>query len=163
MRLLSVLGLIIFSACSGTGNTPDGGSDSVATMHNNIRDTIVTGRMPVRLNGCYQMTMKEDTADLKITLRDSTVTGNLEYRLKEKDRNSGTLAGVLREGFIYADYTFQSEGVTSVREVAFKIEGDTLLPGFGDIREAGGKVVFTNRSALQYQHESPFIRITCAP
>ncbi len=160
MRGLSFLVLLVFSACSGEPNTAQG-VDSSATIHNNITDTLITDNKPVQLNGCYQMTMKEDTATLRLNLQDSTVTGDLEYHLKEKDRNTGTLAGVIRDGFIYAEYTFQSEGLTSVREVAFKIEGDTLVPGFGDIKEVGQKVVFTDKASLQYQHESPFLKITC--
>ena len=160
MRGLHFLVLVVFSACSGDSNAPQS-MDSSATIHNNITDTLITDNKPVQLNGCYQMTMKEDTANLRLSLQDSTVTGNLEYHLKEKDRNTGTLAGVIRDGFIYADYTFQSEGVTSVREVAFKIEGDSLVPGFGDIKEVDRKVVFTDKASLQYQHESPFLKITC--
>lgn len=62
---------------------------------------------------------------------------------------------------IYADYSFQSEGTTSVREVIFKISGDTLIQAFGDLIEKKGKIVFKDTNNLQYINSSPFIKASC--
>jgi len=131
-------------------------------MHTtNAADTLITDNNPVVLKGCYQMTLKGDTATMKIDLLDSTVTGYLDYHFKEKDLNSGTLKGVIRDRYIYADYTFRSEGISSIREVIFKVEGNTLVPGFGDIVEKDKKIIFTNKDAIQFQYETPFLKVSC--
>jgi len=163
MRLPVVLVALFFTAaCTNSANEPTGSADSNATIHNNLEDTIVTSAKPVQLSGCYKMIMKRDTAKMEITLRDSTVTGTLDYLFYEKDKSRGTIKGVIRNEMLFADYTFASEGTTSVREVVFKIEGDTLIPGFGDLTEKENKLVFTNRQALQFQPANPFLKVSCA-
>ncbi len=161
--LFLILSSAFISCNENSTSTGNNKIDSTGDMtHSTATDTLVTNNKPVMLSGCYEMVMKNDTATLNITLKDSTITGNLQYHFQEKDSNSGTLKGVIRDSYIYADYTFQSEGATSVREVVFKIEGDTLIPAFGDITEQGGKFVFTNKNALQYQPETPFLKVACS-
>lgn len=159
VRILPLL-FLLFAGCS---NPPasDAPSAGDASVHSNADDTLTTGNTPVMLTGCYEMILKQDTATLHINLRDSTITGSLAYHFKEKDQNTGSLKGVVRDRYIYADYTFASEGTTSVREVVFRIEGATLVPGFGDITESGNKIVFVDKNAIQYQNEHPFIKVSC--
>jgi hypothetical protein len=156
---------LVLCACGNNNtaadSTPQDTALSSQTIHTNVTDTIVTGAKPVNLNGCYQMTLKRDTASLQLTMQDSTVTGTLQYHWYERDANDGTLQGVLRNDTIYADYTFRSEGMTSVREVVFKIQDDTLVEGFGELTEQQGKVVFRDRSKLQFQNAYPFIKVAC--
>jgi hypothetical protein len=147
--------------CNSNQQNTDAGAES-QTNHNNPTDTIVTTEKPVQLSGCYEMLMKRDTATLKIDLADSTVTGQLDYHFFEKDSNSGTIKGVVRNGYIYAEYHFMSEGTTSVREVVFKIVDDTLIQGFGDLKEQNGRLIFTDKNTLQYQHATPFLKVPCA-
>lgn len=145
--------------CNSPGDDPAAAGE---TVHANAADTIVTGAKAVPLSGCYQMTLKRDTATLQLELQDSTVTGTLEYRWFEKDWNKGTLHGVLRQDRIHADYTFRSEGITSVREVVFQIAEDgSLVEGFGDLVQKEGKLVFADKQALQYQVNHPFLPIPC--
>jgi hypothetical protein len=145
--------------CHPSGTGSDAAGESV---HAGATDTVVTGRKAVRLGGCYQMILKRDTATLELDLKDSTVTGTLQYRWFEKDRNEGTLRGILREDAIHADYSFQSEGGTTVREVVFRIgEDGSLQEGFGDLVPRQGKLVFADKQALQYQVSHPFLSIPC--
>lgn len=151
------MGILLLMAC---GNTLDNASTTGETPHAGSNDTIVTTK-PVMLTGCYQMTMKNDSAWLNLAVNDTVVTGDLKYNLYEKDSNIGSITGVVRDSMIYADYTFQSEGMTSVREVIFKISGDTLIQAFGDLSEKNGKIVFVNKNELQYINTSPFIKGSC--
>jgi len=155
--ILLIVSILLLVAC---GNTPKDISTTGETTHANTNDTIVT-TTPIVLAGCYQMTMKNDSAWLDLTVNDTIVTGKLKYNLYEKDSNTGTINGVVRDNMIYADYTFQSEGITSIREVIFKISGDTLIQAFGDLAEKNGKVVFTDKNNLQYINTSPFIKGNC--
>lgn len=132
-----------------------------SSVHNNATDTITTAAAPIILAGCYQMTLKRDSATLDLSIQDTTVTGRLNYIFFEKDQNHGTIKGVLRNDVIYADYTFESEGKTSVREVIFKVSGDTLIPAYGDLTQKDNKVIFVNKEALQYNDLHPFIKVAC--
>ena len=155
---------VIMCACNnstGSNSTSNDTAQSSQTIHNNIKDTVVTGTKPMVLNGCYQMTLKKDTAKLNLIVKDSTVTGDLNYNFYEKDRNMGTLNGVLRNDIIYADYTFRSEGMTSVREVALKIKDSVLLQGYGPMEERNGKMVFQNKEKLKFQTAHPFVKVIC--
>ncbi|HVE62079.1 MAG TPA: hypothetical protein VNA26_09675 [Chitinophagaceae bacterium] len=156
-KILFLSGIIVLTACSSNSNDS---STTGETTHAGSNDTIVTTK-PVILTGCYQMTMKNDSGWLDIVVNDTTVTGNLKYNLHEKDNNTGTINGVVRDNMIYADYRFQSEGTASVREVIFKISGDTLIQAFGDLIEKNGKIVFVNKNDLQYTNTSPFIKGNC--
>jgi hypothetical protein len=148
-------------SCSNNKTADTAALPSSQTVHANAADTIVTSSKPVVLAGCYQMVLQKDTATLQLDIKDSTVNGQLNYYFFEKDRNEGQIKGVLRNDIIVADYTFQSEGTTSVREVVFKIKQDTLLQGSGDIIEQNGKVVFKNRDALQFHASNPFVKVGC--
>ena len=163
-KLFFSLLIVLVAACnSNTANDTttlqEGATEG--SVHAGAADTIVTGVKPIALEGCYEMTLKKDSAFMQLQLQDSIVSGTLNFNFFEKDRNTGTFKGVLRGDKILADYTFQSEGVTSVREIVFLLKDGTLLPGFGNLKEEGGKLVFANREELQYQKANPFIKINC--
>lgn len=145
---------------AGSNNAKDTAQSS-QTIHNNISDTVVTGAKPFALNGCYQMTLKKDTAKLNLTVKDSTVTGDLQYHWYARDANEGTLKGVLRNNMIYADYTFRSEGLTSVRELVLKIQDSVLLQGYGPMQEQKGRMVFQKKDSLKFQTSHPFRKTAC--
>ena len=149
-------------ALAALGCNAPGPGASGETVHVIADDTVVTGKKAVPLTGCYQMILKRDTATLELDVKDSTVTGTLQYRWFEKDWNEGTLQGVLRGDHIHGDYSFRSEGATSVREVVFRIAEDgSLVEGFGDLVQRDGKVVFAHGEPLQYQVNHPFLPIPC--
>lgn len=97
---------------------------------------------------CYTYTTDNDSIMLRLTRIDSMVNGELTYILYEKDANKGTIEGVMKGDTLFADYTFTSEGTTSVREVAFVQRGDELVEAFGEVEEQNGKFVFSDRSLL---------------
>jgi hypothetical protein len=113
------------------------------------------------LNGCYQLTIKKDTATMNLVVKDSAITGNLVYNWFEKDGNVGTLEGILRDGLIYADYTFESEGMTSVREMIFKLDDTLLLQAVGDLDERDKKIVYKDTTKLDFTVMPPFVKIAC--
>lgn len=154
MRLLSIF-FIFCAACNESA--PPGES----AVHANASDTINRAGTPIVISGCYQMTLKRDSATLDLSIKDTTVSGKLNYIFFEKDQNRGTIKGVLRNDIIYADYTFESEGKTSVREVIFKISDDTLIPAYGDLTQKGNKIVFVDKEALQFNDFHPFIKVAC--
>ncbi|WP_316827167.1 hypothetical protein [Pedobacter miscanthi] len=110
---------------------------------------------------CYQYIKNRDTATLSLKNEDNKVTGTLGYNLYEKDKNAGTIAGVIKGDTIIASYTFQSEGQTSVREVAFLKKGDQLIEGFGDVQEVKGETKFKDINQLKFEGSMAFGKIEC--
>ena len=148
--------LFIFCAACNEAAPPE-----ESAVHANATDTITVASTPIVLTGCYQMTLKRDSAILDLNIKDTTVSGRLDYIFFEKDQNKGTINGVLRNDVIHADYTFESEGKTSVREVIFKISGDTLIPAYGELMQRDDKIIFANKDALQFNDLHPFIKVAC--
>ena len=110
---------------------------------------------------CYSYTKNRDTANLELKFAGEEVTGNLSYRLFEKDRNNGTIAGEIKGDTIIAEYTFASEGAQSIREVVFLKKGDQWVEGFGDVEEKKGKMTFKNRAALKFSDAITFSKTDC--
>lgn len=160
MKLLSGLFfLVVFARCAGPSNeaVPDGDGQTVHAA----ADPFINPSPPVQLGGCYEMVLNRDTAHLQMQVRDSTVSGNLDYRWFRKDRNNGHFTGIIRDSLIYADYTFDSEGISSVREVIFRIKDSTLQWASGDITQKEGKVVFTEPASVHFDSIAPFFKIPC--
>jgi hypothetical protein len=106
---------------------------------------------------CYGYTA-QDTVYLALTSTAPTASGTLIYHYAGKDRNRGTISGAFSGDTLRADYTFQSEGVTSVRQVVFLKRANGLLEGYGPVTERAGKTVFRQPHQLKYD-----TRITLAP
>jgi hypothetical protein len=116
---------------------------------------------PIPLDGCYTMIANGDSAFLRLNVIDSMVSGHLSYHPAQKDRNDGSLKGVVRDGLIVADYTFRSEGMMSVRQVVFKMEGTALAEGYGDLNTSSDTVRFKDISKLKYMNDRPFLKKPC--
>ena len=153
MRPLLLISIVFLAACnSQTETTSDSSADSLKNPVENNASL---------LNGCYISILKKDTATLKINENGSGVFGELSYNRFEKDSNKGVFKGEIKDDLIIGDYTFQSEGKSSVRQVVFKISGTNLVEGYGDININGDTSVFKNISRLNYQNEQPFIKTDC--
>lgn len=97
---------------------------------------------------CYVHAENKDTVNMTITIRNKNVSGELTYNLFEKDRNDGQLTGSLAGDTIFAEYKFQSEGTTSIREVAFLLKGTLLIEGIGTPDSTGMR--FENHRDLTF-------------
>jgi hypothetical protein len=154
MKRLFVI-LFLFAA----GCTSQNRNDSKLTETKSTKEKLSA----VNLEGCYLSVFNKDTSHLKIIANGNRITGELSYKRFEKDSNKGTINGEIKDSLIVAYYTFQSEGVTSVREVAFKPSGKGLLEGFGDIEisKTGDTAKFTHLARLQFNEGPTFIKQDC--
>lgn len=89
------------------------------------------------------------------------VNGKLSYNLVGKDRNEGTLIGNMKGDTLIADYTFSSEGVSSVREVAFLQKDGTFIEGYGDVVTANDKVSFKDKTKLKFDAKNTLTKVDC--
>lgn len=106
-----------------------------------------------KVDGLYLYEKNGDTVSLQLTVVENKASGNLIYSFKEKDKNTGTFVGEFKEDLLLVDYTFLSEGVSSVRQVAFKIGKSTATEGYADMEEINGKLVFKDVKKLQFNEK----------
>ncbi|RZK47829.1 MAG: hypothetical protein EOO87_21210, partial [Pedobacter sp.] len=130
----------LFVACQNS-NTDQSTTDTGSLETNIVSSTSQT---------CYKYAKNGDTATLTLMTSGNVTSGKLNYKLREKDSNTGTIKGEMRGDTLLAEYTFNSEGRESVRQVAFIKKGDQLLEGFGDVEQKDGKMVFKNTPKLTY-------------
>jgi len=110
---------------------------------------------------CYQYVQNKDTVQLQLNIDDKNVTGFLKYSFFEKDKSSGELKGRIEDSLLIADYTFQAEGQTSVREVIFKMSEDGWIEGYGPIEESNGKIKMKSLDSLDYSLSKQLRPIAC--
>lgn len=120
------------------------------------KETIIVKKVPVVVEPvseeCYMGIFNRDTIEMHLRLKGKLVTGGtLKYRLFQKDRNDGALAGQIKGDTLFAIYTFQSEGQTSTREVAFLKKGTTYREGYGETTvDPAGNPIFKNQRQLKF-------------
>jgi hypothetical protein len=111
---------------------------------------------------CYLGILKKDTVSMSLNIKGNQISsGKLSYKFFEKDKNEGTLIGEMKGDTLFADYTFMSEGVTSVRQVAFLKNGTIYTEGYGDIEENNGKVFFKNTKQLKFNGKIVLSKVDC--
>ena len=135
--------LLLVSAClscnpqnrdAATTGSQQAGSKNTSTTH------------------CYAYTSARDTILLTIIRTGDSVTGTLVYRLREKDSNTGTIRGRISGEIMVADYTFMSEGMLSIRQVAYKKEGEAWVEGYGE---------YTKPESLVFNSSMKLASVTC--
>lgn len=153
MKQLSLL-LIVTCTISCNGNEPSSQRNDTV-----IEETkVTTHKSPDVI--CFSTT-GTDTVILRINISDSLVSGTLIYKLYEKDSNKGKLEGKLYGDTLIADYKFISEGIESIRQVAFLIKDSMAIEGYGDIEQKDGKTVFKNLKSLDFTHGLPLTKVDC--
>ena len=108
---------------------------------------------------CYTYAKNKDTASLMLMISGHIVTGELQYQLFEKDSNKGLIKGEMKGDTLVADYTFNSEGKQSTRQVAFLKKDGKLMEGFGEVVEKDGKIYFKSISDLKFDDAIEFTKI----
>ncbi len=111
--------------------------------------------------GCYVYNDNRSTISLQVMKKGDSITGTLLFALAEKDKNTGTFSGHIKDSILLADYTYESEGVKSVREVAFRIKNDTLLQGYGPTEMKDSIQGFKNPSSLTFDDKFPLVKKPC--
>lgn len=130
--------LLLFGACGKK------------TENNDTVTSTAVGSYQTDFSGLYTYEQNGDIVKLQLTVENNKANGNLFYALNEKDRNSGTFIGEIKDDILLADYTFFSEGVLSARQISFKLNETTAVEGYGDMEEVDGKMIFKNADSLNY-------------
>ncbi len=103
--------------------------------------------------GCYAAIAQNDVYTLNVESQDGVdVTGTLEFKNYQKDSSSGLLTGTYKDGILFGDYSFRSEGTDSVMQVIFEKVGDNFIRGYGSMNTDGTK--FVNLDNVTYDASS---------
>lgn len=141
MKTLSILYLLIISVLAACTTQ---GSEGVEMTSN-----------------CYMYASKKDTIQMYLLRLGDKVSGDLTYKLYEKDLNQGTIEGEVRGDTLLVNYTFNSEGTSSFRQVVFLKQGDDWVEGYGDVEVTDEKVNFKNPKALNFNSTLILKKATC--
>ena len=120
-----------------------------------------TNEAPEHSISCYQYVKNKDTASMQLRINGEEITGFLDYHIWEKDANKGTLSGEMKGDTLIADYTFDSEGLRSVREIVLLKKDGKFYEGYGPGKEEKGKYVFENRAKLKFDNNVVFSPKPC--
>ena len=153
--LVLMLAIITFIACNQTNNSSDSSQQIPDTTNTSENKNVAP------LTTCYMGSMGKDTFQLNVDVKENEVTGNLAYLFHEKDRQKGTLDGYMAGDTLLANYTFNSEGQTSVRQVAFLLKDEKAIEGYGDIEEKDGAMVFKDVKSLQFGQGLNLTKVPC--
>lgn len=124
-------------------------------------DSVIDGDIST-LKGCYVANMGQTLYTLSIKGGDNNkVIGDLEFKNSEKDSSKGTIEGVYKRNILIADYSFVSEGTSSVMQVAFKKTEEGFVPGYGLIVMEGTTQKFKNTNDLTFDSSITYIPSTC--
>lgn len=111
---------------------------------------------------CYASRLNGNIVALSFNVNShQEVNGKLSYNLTGKDKNEGTLVGNMKGDTLIADYTFMSEGVSSVREVVFLQKDGALIEGYGDVVDANNKVTFKDKKKLKFDTKNTLTKTDC--
>jgi hypothetical protein len=102
------------------------------------------------ISGCYMQVLKRDTFAVILKQQGNTVTGRLTLDNYEKDGSTGTVTGKLEDGVLKLVYRFASEGMTSIMQVYFKHDGNTLTRGIGEMSTKGDSAYFIDPISIKY-------------
>ena len=112
-------------------------------------------------SGCYSQINGRDTSLLQIDNKSMNINGTLSYNIFQKDRNDGTLQAEISGDILKGWYLFKSEGIISVRQVAWKIKGNELWPGAGEMVQKNDTMFFSGPDNLKYDNTRPFKKVEC--
>lgn len=90
--------------------------------------------------GCYFANVGDDLFIMNINYHENTtVSASLGYKPYKSDPSKGLLVGNYTNGILQGIYTFESEGMSSERELFFKRDGDGFIPASGPVELIDGK------------------------
>ena len=151
--LLILIGISTLVACKDAPKTE---TPQTTTITEHQTETPKASTLPI---GCYIYNQNGTQIILKVTDNDKDIKGNLTYALAEKDANLGTFEGTFKDHKLLANYTFQSEGKLTTRQVAFVLKDNQLIEGYGELNAEGTE--FTNPLEIKYSSNMPLTKTEC--
>jgi hypothetical protein len=109
---------------------------------------------------CYSYEVKGDLTVAQLSQDQDKVTGYYAWIPAEKDSGRGSVTGTIKGNQINAQYIYLIEGAVQTEEVIFKLEGDTLTQGRGElVDKADGVLAIKDPTKLTWQ--DPMQKVDC--
>jgi hypothetical protein len=142
--------LLFFAACE---NKP-------ATTTATVAEVPAT---PVSTTKCYEQRFKTDLTAIELTLVGKEASGFYAYEPTEKDGGHGSFKGtVAADGQIQAIFTYMIEGSIQSEEMVFKMAGDKLLKGAGELVDLKNDGNLTIKDKTKLNFKESFSPVDCA-
>ena len=127
-------------------------------IRNSSKYNVPNEQVTSNINGCYVATLGKDVYTLVLRTEDNkNVTGMIAYNNYQKDSSSGSFVGTFDGNLLIGNYSFDSEGMHSDRELVFKRQGDNLVEGFGPTTVVNGKESL-DLSRINYDSNTTFVK-----
>jgi hypothetical protein len=152
---LLLFAAILFVSCNTKPNTDAEKTeavDSIAATDNSAASLSTT---------CYMSAMGKDTFLLHLKRFDNVATGDLSYLFHEKDQQTGSFDGRLMGDTLIGEYMFDSEGSTSVRQIAFLLRDDMAIEGYGELEDKNGELFFKDPKSIQFGSGLRLNKVIC--
>jgi len=109
---------------------------------------------------CYLFAEGKDSTTVSLNLAaDGTVTGSYDWQPHEQHGASGTLTGKKDGDLLKVMYDYTIEGSNQQQEVVFKLSGDQLSEGQGELVDGeGGILKIKDATKLTWK---PFTKVAC--
>ncbi len=154
--------LLIFAFTISSCQPIDDSASAELTEEKENIDSLF-GPQSVPIEECYQRISGRDTLFISMIIDGSEVTGRVFDNFYEKDDSRGTISGSFdtTSQLIYLWSHFISEGVSSYRQLIYRREGDSLVPGSGDEIHDGDSAYLKNPDTLEFNTEFKLTKIIC--
>lgn len=154
---ITIIIIAVFISCKKTTTTSTGVTEITPSDPKQVEEVKPSG------DECYLLTANNNTTTLNFNINSNQeVNGTLSYSLYGKDKNDGTINGNMVGDTLIAEYTFDSEGVSSVREVVFLQKDDgSYVEGHGDVTELNDRIVFKDRKKLKFDTINILTKVDC--
>lgn len=114
------------------------------------------------ITGCYVAHLGKDVYTIRIDSQDrETFNGEMSYDNYQKDSSHGSYSGTYKDGILLGEYSFDSEGMHSIRQLIFKKVDGNFVEGFGAYDESGENFVDINN--IDYDPNTTFVATTDCP
>ena len=133
----------------------------IAVAIGKYQEPAPTAQIPTdqSIAGCYVATLDKDVYTLTIASENNgEVQGTVSFKNYQKDSSNGTFIGTYTNGMLVGDYEFDSEGMHSIRELAFKKVDNGFVEGFGDVEVVDNRETLKDTSNLSYDTSFTFIK-----
>lgn len=153
--------LVAFMGFISCNNESQSNAQSSAAVDTVVPAAVKAPVADTAIIGCYNWILNKDTATLQLQVKGENITGTLVYDFFEKDRNDGTVQAELNNNILTGWYLFRSEGIMSVRQVAWKVSKNALLPGTGEMIQRNDTLLFKRIDNLEFDSIHAFVKIPC--
>ena len=99
---------------------------------------------------CYFGVTGKDSVYVSLDDNLGTITGKMRYKNSEKDSSFGDIVGTQNGDTLKLNYSFQSEGMNSEREIFFLKKKNQLTEGIGNHKMEGNKDLYENSAKLKF-------------